>query len=159
MPPIVNAPSGNSLRDAKAAVDSAVFLRLSTPPMTKINGNPIETGSFMPSDECYPYAVIGESDSSGSAQWTSKTSGGMEFVYLIDLWSKAKGTAELNFIADQVLTRLTSTKLDLSGSGFNLARHKLETDITQRMTDGQTMRRMLRFRLQVQDLVTIQPTP
>lgn len=161
--PIAQAPAGARLRDPMNALNEAIFRRLNEPKMSfDLGDGPVEVHvcQWHENNTPFPYVLFGETQGSGGregAQWTSKTSSGWELVTVLDIWSKYKGMKEVNSIAALVIDRMTGDKLDLNADGFNVAMHRLENDLTQRMPDGLTVRRNLRFRFWIQDQVSIQP--
>lgn len=160
---ITQAPSGARLRDPMNALNEAIFKSLNSPKMVYDLGEgdlEVHVCQWHENNTPFPYVLFGETQGSGGkegAQLTSKTSSGWELVTVLDIWSKYHGMKELNLIAAQVVDRMTREKINITPEGFNITMHRLENDLTQRMPDGLTVRRNLRFRFWIQDTSTIQP--
>ena len=102
----------------------------------------------------YPYVQVGLARTEDD--FSTKCHAGVELKAQIDVWTRYKGSYQANFIAGQVLKLITKEALDMSADGIEEVHHMIAEDEIFKETDGTTVRRMIRIRFKLQDLVTIQ---
>lgn len=130
--------------DNQTALQKALYSRLTLALTEQVYSSP-------PDAEAYPYVLIGFDGVGEELEASGKL---LEHTVNIQVFSEARGTAEVKTISGTILNDLTGSVLDMSGDNFsaNRMRH-VSTDIDT-ITDGSgrnVQNSSISFEVMVQD--------
>jgi hypothetical protein len=101
----------------------------------------------VPENAGFPYVIIGDM---AGADWSSKTTCGMDFSVNIYVFSREGGRKETSEIMEHVYQLLHEADLDVEDQALVMLR--FVSSVITRESDGRTCRGMLRFKALLQAL-------
>lgn len=146
--------SGPVYRDYSGPLQRAIFTRLDAAGIVDLNSDPVPIQDAHPQGCKLPYLQIGEDDK--AEDFSTKTKAGQTITVKLTAWSKHGGFKEAQSISGQALTALTDPALDLSGEGFKVVQHLIDSGRNVRDPDGLTVRRIIELRFSIEDFQTVQ---
>ena len=149
--------SGLIRRDFYNPLIKGIFGLLDATKPTDIGGNDVKVCDFLQKDTGFPYVQIGVSET--PALWDCKDEAGEQVLATIRIWdnqSLHEGFKNVNKIAGEVLTTLTTTDIDLTGDGFRIGHYRItSTNLTTREDNG-ILSRIINIVFFITDTSTVQ---